>query len=203
MSTRTVDEGTGEVIVECSACSEREEEITALRLATSEHEVEVAGLQHTIRSLSYKLEELKRDKEAEAREHELWDPTMDLFTLWLRAAECCERQHDERKTKAHKRSKLTATRFFCALPFLSKEGVEMCQQAIIGRVYQHFYDRRANGTRIRYFEFQRIFESEKRFAGAFEESANRRPTDWRERVEVLMDDEWMTAARFPWGVRTR
>lgn len=197
--------------ITCGTCVELDAQLAEVRgelgaanLANEKAEVEIAGLQGEIRSLSFKLEQLKRDKEAEMRGHDAYDRIMDLFTLWLRATEMCERSYGERKTKAHKRGTLTAERFFKVLPLLTKHGPEICQRAIIGRVYHHFASQRPNGSTIRYCEWERIFGNKgagATVAGNFEESANRAPDDWKERADALMSEGWM-ATEYRWGVNT-
>jgi hypothetical protein len=177
--------------IECPSCMERiaangelRSELNQLRQELERAEVQKAGDAHTIGSLSYKLEELKRDKEAEAKEHELWDTILDLHSLWRHAA-----GEAEGKSKP-KRSQLTGERFWLALPFLKKHGERMCQRAIIGRCFDHFTGKRGNGSPVHYLEWERIFGSKGQGATAaanFEESANRAPKDWEERLEALVE----------------
>lgn len=120
-------------------------------------EDEVAGLQHTIRSQAATITKLKRDKDAEARGHELWPMAVKLFRYWQR--------------KTGSRAKFDADRFFLIRPMLEKDGPELCQRAIDGRVHDHFSAPRKNGTVKHFWEWDRIFASRKEF----EDSACRAP----------------------------
>jgi hypothetical protein len=169
----------------------------AAKIRELEIEVEVGaaklkGAERDINAWRVRYEDLRRDKEAEAREHELWDPAMDLFALWKLAAtgHSVEDGPPWRKSgKARKKSsKFSADRFFMVLPLLKRYGEAMCQRAVIGRCWDHYSDQRANGSTIHYCEWERIFGSKGQGATVssnFEESANKAPPDWEERVEKL------------------
>lgn len=171
-----VNTETGELI-DCPTCADARE-------AAQRAEVTIAGLEHEIRSLAYKLEEAKRDKDAEAREHDLWDRALDLHALWCAAAA-------EAEGKKKKRNKLNGERFWMVLPFLKGDGIEMCARAIVGRCFHHYSDQRPNGSTIYYNEWERIFGNKGKGCTArsnFEESVNRAPTDWRQRIARLAPD---------------
>ena len=181
-----IDEETGEVT--CVACLEAESENKALAHALDAAESKLKGAERDLNGWRVRFEELRRDKEAEAREHELWNSALDLFDLWRRAA-----AQAEGKAKP-KRSKFSADRFFLVLPFLKKYDLEMCQRAIIGRCFDHYGAdgkvRRKNGSPIHYCEFERIFGAMgqgKTASTNFEESCNRAPADWRRRIDELQN----------------
>lgn len=142
----------GEVLDECPGCKHREDV--------------VAGLERDIRGWAARYQELKRDKDREARESDLWDDAERLFKLWRRAT-------------GRKRCRFSTDRFYLVEPFLRRDGFERCAQAVIGRAFEHYTVQRKNGTTKRFHEWERIFDSR----GEFEESANRIPKDWRERLE--------------------
>lgn len=126
---------------------------------------EVKGLTRALRKECREHEELKRDKEAEAREHQLWPKAMSIFGAWKTAT-------------GHTRSEWDGTRFWMIEPYLrnSKYGVDVCLRAVAGIAYDHFSVKRKNGT-IRHFdEWHRIFLS----ADALEERASAAPKGWRE-----------------------
>lgn len=181
---RGVNEQTGEV--ECASCVEAESELKAALHTLDQTEIKLKGAERDLNSWRVRFEELRRDKEAEAREHELWDAALDLFDLWRKAT---ARAAGRKKPS---RAKFSGDRFYLVLPFIKRYSVEDCQRAIIGRAFDHFTDERKNGSTIHYFEWERIFGSmgQGKTADAnFTESANRAPKDWRQRVEKLMNDE--------------
>lgn len=143
--------------------------------ALAQADIQVAGLEHEIRSLSYKLEELKRDREADARAHELWTPALDVFGLWRTVTGKIEGKN--------RRIQLSGERFYLVLPFLKSEGEGECQQAVIGRCADHYTStRQANGSTIHYWEWERIFGSMGQGQTArsnFEESRDRAPDNWQ------------------------
>lgn len=158
-----VNTETGEVIESCPGCAVKEDEI--------------AGLQRDVRGWAARYKELERDKETEARAHELWQPAMRLFKLYCHLT--------PRKNGSPRKLTWDAERFEMVRPFLKKHGVELCERAIVGRVFDHFTGTRANGSKIHYHEWERIFGSKGDGATAasnFEESCNRAPADWRDRL---------------------
>lgn len=175
-----VDSQTGEIT--CSTCAAAGAEIAELRSeraamadALDRREAEVSGLERDIRGWAYRYRELERDKEAEAKEHELFDVACDLFDLWRAAAGEAEGRAKPKK------SKFSAERFFLILPMLAKDGVDLCRRAIIGRTFDHFTAPRKNGSIEHFHEFERIFKDRKEF----ESSANRAPADWEDRAARL------------------
>lgn len=138
----------------------------------------------TLKSLEGKLRKAKRDREREARDSDLWPIAERLFLIWKKAT-----------GNRSPRSQLTADRFELVAPFLKgaeqdvigrqpgppRNALEDCCAAIIGRVFDHFSTTRANGSTKRYYEWDRIFGS----ADGFEDSKDRRPRDWRDRLAKL------------------
>lgn len=153
---RTIDTATGEVTQECPTCAE-------LAKNVARQEAEIAGLQRDIRGWAYRYDQLRRDLEAEAREHDLYDTALDLFAYW-------------REATGRKGCRFSADRFYMVLPYLQKDGVERCQQAIDGRVADHYTAQRKNGSTIHYHEWERIFGKRR---SDFEESCNRAPIPYR------------------------
>ncbi len=173
--TVQVDTATGTVVKDCEACPE-------LAAQLDQERSKLKGAERDINAWRVRYEELRRDKEAEARAHELWDPALDLFNLYNAAA-----GYYEGRGKP-KGCRFSAERFWLILPFLKAEGPEMCQRAIIGRCSDHHVGQRKNGRPIHYDEFERIFGAKGKAATArdnFEESVRRVPKDWRRRVEAL------------------
>jgi hypothetical protein len=164
------------------------------KLTASEDKVE--GLKGTVASQAGLIAELRRDRDAEARGHDLWPVAERLFAIWKAAT-----------GNTSTRSTLTTDRFEILLPHLKgAEGAELshdrldgpprnrleeCAAAIVGRVFEHFSDQRSNGTTRHYWEWERIFGNGrtgrrgKESVGALEESMARRPRDWRDRLRDL------------------
>lgn len=125
---------------------------------------EIRGLHRDVKAEHRRYENLKRDKNREAREHQLWPLAVKLWRYYCRLT--------------GSRAKFSGERFFLVLPFLEDEGAELCQRAIDGRVAEHFSTTRRNGTTKHYWEWERIFGSMgqgKTARDNFEESANRAP----------------------------
>lgn len=169
---------TGEI--ECLSCVEAETELRQLADEKQRAEDKLKGAERDINAWRVRYEELRRDKEAEAREHELFDTAADLFELWKRGMARVEGKK--------KRIKFTADRFFTLLPHLKKYGVEDCQQAIIGRLYDHFQGERKNGDPIHYCEWDRIFGNLGNGTPSenFIDSRDRVPDGWEKAVAALM-----------------
>lgn len=177
---RGIDPQTGEI--ECADCLSLQGSLAESKAALEAKAVELAGAERDLNTWRRRFNELKLDKEAEAREHEAYDTALDLFSLWCRAA-----GEAEGKDKP-KGAKFSAERFRLILPFITNDGTDLCVRAIVGRCFQHFFQRRDNGSTIHYLEFERIFGSKGQGNTArdnFEESANRAPKDWRQRAEAL------------------
>lgn len=128
-------------------------------------EDEIRGLQRALRAECRRYEELKRDKDAEARAHELWPKAMACFEAWKTATN-------------HPRAVWTADRFWIIEPWLRKKeyGLETCLRAIAGIAFDCYSVQRKNGS-TRYFnEFERCLADAK----SIEERANAAPRGWRE-----------------------
>lgn len=125
----------------------------------------IAGLERDIRGWAARYRELRRDLEQEARQSDLWPLGERLFVIWQRLT-------------GRRRAKFSYDRFRLVEPFLRKDGFELCAMAIVGRVFDHHTVTRRNGTTKHFYEWERIFKNR----GEFEDSANRRPADWQERL---------------------
>jgi hypothetical protein len=148
-----VDAETGEIHDECPACALKE--------------VELKGLERDVRTWIKRYDELKRDKEQEAREDALWPQAVRVFQAWQAAT-------------GHTRSVFNAERFFLIQPFLrntKQYGPEICLRAVAGIAYDCFSVKRKNGSIRKFDEWERAFGSAKEV----EERANAAPRDWRER----------------------
>ncbi len=142
-----IDAETGEVVTDgCPGCAQLQDI--------------VAGLERDIRGWTTRYANLKRDKDAEARDHEMWPTAFELFKHW-------------RKVCNHPRCKFTQERFWLLLPFLSEHGPDACRRAIDGAAFDPFTTRRKNGTAKRHDGFELIF----RDSGKFEEFVNRAPKE--------------------------
>ena len=132
------------------------------------------GLERKIRGLILENANLRREAEVQARNSPLWGEAEALFGVWKEAT-------------GRKRCRFSVDRFQLVEGFLHSDGYERCAQAIIGRAFDHFENTRKNGSTVHYHEWERIFggqaNSTKPHRGAFEESANRAPSDWRERLQ--------------------
>lgn len=152
--TIAVDPETGEVLdpVHCDECRRKNDEI--------------AGLERDVRGWAVRYAELKRDRDADAREHDMWPVGQQVFRQWRR--DC-----------RHPRSVWTADRFWLLEPFLTnprygkttEDRTRLCLLAVAGAAFDAFTVQRKNGSSKRFDEWERIFES----AGSFEEFCNRAP----------------------------
>jgi hypothetical protein len=150
---RVVDTDTGEALDE-------HPEIEALQVI-------IKGLERDVRTWIKRYDELKRDKEQEAREDALWPQAVRVFQAWQAAT-------------GHTRSVFNAERFFLIQPFLKNTkqyGPEICLRAVAGIAYDCFSVKRKNGTIRRFDEWERCFAGAKEV----EERANAAPVDWRVR----------------------
>jgi hypothetical protein len=155
-----VDAETGEVFPNgCPACAIKDDEI--------------AGLQRDVRGWAHRYAELKRDKEQEAREHQLWPTAVVIVKAW-------------RALCNHPRSSFGAAEFELIRPFLQDKqyGQDldgrklMCLRAVAGASFDAFKTKRKNGSWKRHDGLDLIFRNRSKF----EEFANRAPADWRERL---------------------
>jgi hypothetical protein len=148
-----IDRDTGETFDECPTCATKE--------------IELKGLQRDIRAWIKRYDELKRDKEQEAREDALWPQAVRVFQAWQQAT-------------GHTRSTFNADRFFLIQPFLknTKEyGAEICLRAVAGISFDAYRVKRKNGSWRVFDEWERCFKD----AREVEERANAAPKDWKTR----------------------
>lgn len=156
-----VDPTTGEIV--------HVDDIVELRRELARREDVIAGLQRDIRGWAQRYRELERDRDVEAREHELWPVGESIFRDW-------------RKRCRHPRSVWTTDRFWLIQPFLTNgkygkelsDRIALCRRAVAGAEFDAFEVRRKNGSSKRFDEWERIFES----AGKVEEFCNRAPIGW-------------------------
>jgi hypothetical protein len=127
----------------------------------------LAGAETDVRAWRTRHANLKRDKEAEAREDPLWPEVVALFKLWQRACN-------------HPKSTFGPERFEEAKPFLERHGAELCQRAICGLAFDPFKTRRKNGTVKAHDGWHLAFGKVERF----EECACKAPADWKERYGI-------------------
>lgn len=120
----------------------------------------ISGLQRAVKSENLRYENLKRDKEKEAKAHPLWPQAMEVFGHW-------------KKVCKHPRSSWSPERFEQVRPFLEKHGVELCKRACDGAAFDPFVTQRKNGSKKRHDGWGLVFraaEPEK-----FEEFVNKAP----------------------------
>ncbi len=111
---------------------------------------------------------LKRDKEGEARDSQLWPAAISLFKQWQTEAN-------------HPRSQWTAERFFLAEPFIRRHGIELCGQAVKGHVFDPYVTTRKNGTIKRFDSWDLLWRDE----AHFEEAVNRCPKPVRRSIRIV------------------
>lgn len=145
-----VNSDTGEVLGDgCPTCVRKDDEI--------------AGLQRDIRGWAARWAELKRDKEADARQSRYWPAAVEVFEYWQTVCK-------------HPRSDWGADRFFLIEPFVKKHGVEMCKRAVDGAAFDPFITTRKNGTKKRHDGWHLIFGAPEKF----EECCNKAPLPQKE-----------------------
>jgi hypothetical protein len=120
-----VDPATGEVHNECPACAETQ---ATLKELTRKYHGALA-----------QIGRMRADKEAEARQHELWPLAVNLFRLWQQEGD-------------HPRARFTPERFWLLEPYLRREGYEDCVCAVRGCLASDFHTKRGryatrDGTR--------------------------------------------------------
>jgi hypothetical protein len=174
-SLRLVREDTGESVPFLDA------EMAALVYQVDMLETQLKKAEMDANRWRWKHEELKRDKEAEARKDALWPQAVRLMLLYNRLT---AKSPDKPRKLA-----LNHERFDMVRPFLKKHGIAMCERAIVGRVFEHFTGQRANGSTIHYYEWERIFGNLGKGSGIqnFEESCNRAPLDFVSELETEDD----------------
>ena len=144
---------------------------------------EVAGLQRDVRGWAARYAELKRDREAEAKESPVWPAALRVFDYWRR--EC-----------KHPRSEFTLDRFEMIRPHLERlaapkkgrpdsaedriaHAEAVCKLAVDGIAFDPYISDRKNGTKKRNDGWHLIFET----ADRFENRCNSAPI---ERIREVM-----------------
>lgn len=167
---RLVDGNSGEVIGEerlCERCQEFDKKLQEL-------EDQLKGAERELRGWRHRYAELKRDKEAEARNDSWWQTAARMFHHWQTLTN-------------HPRSDFTADRFYRVLPYLTnrKYGPTMVERAIAGIAYDPYVTVRKNGTKKRHDGWELLFSE----TGKFEEFVNRAPRKWKPTLEPLPDNK--------------
>lgn len=143
-------------------------------------EDQIAGLQRDVKGWAQRFAELKRDKQAEAEGSEIWPAAQRIFRYW------------REKTGKSKRTIFTLDRFEMVRPWLEKlgdtkspqaerlaEAEALCKLAIDGIVFDHYEEKRPNGTTRHHTGWHLIFEK----ADKFEDRCNSAP---RERIAEVI-----------------
>jgi hypothetical protein len=157
-----VNTETGEVHEHCPGCAIKDDEIE--------------GLQGTIRSQAAKITALKRDRERDAREHQLWPTALEIVKVW-------------RVVCNHGRASFGAAEFELIRPILQDKQYghdlpdrkAMCLRAVAGAAFDAFRTQRRNGSWKRHDDLDLIFRSRSKF----QEFCNRAPADWEQRITDL------------------
>ena len=136
----------GELLDGCPTCEEKDDVI--------------AGLEETVRRLGSTITKLRRDREADAKNSDLWPTVQALYEFWKQ--EC-----------RHPRASLDVTDFEQAERFVRKHGEELCRRAIRGIAYDHWTSTRKNGSTKRHDTWEFIFRSNTNFM----ECVNRAPRE--------------------------
>ena len=136
----------------------------------------VKGHEHTIRSWEHKYHELMRDKDAEARAHELWPAVVELFKYW-------------QELTGHTRTGWTPERFWCAAAYVKGWGVGNIAAAIAGIAHEPFAKEQP-GCAVKvskYDDWETVFKNN----GAVRRYIGKRPAGWvlPERFKALAE-EW-------------
>lgn len=147
---------------------------------TQRLEDEIAGLQRDIRGWAARYGDLRRDKDAEAKESPVWPAAVRVFEYW------------RRQTGKTKRTVFTLDRFELVRPWLEKlgdpkakpaerleEAEALCKLAVDGIAFDHYIEKAKNGIDRHHTGWHLIFKE----ADQFEKRCNSAP---RERLaEVL------------------
>ena len=133
----------------------------------------IAGLQRDIRGWAARFEQLKRDKEGQAKESPVWPAAVRVFDYWKRQCK-------------HPRSQFTLDRFEMIRPFLEKygdkrkpeperlvEAEELCKLAVDGIALQHYEEPLKNGKTMHHTGIHLIFGE----ADLFEKRSNSAPAE--------------------------
>ena len=122
---------------------------------------ELTGAIRALKGESRRLEELKRDKAAEARAHEAWPTILGLFDYW-------------REQTGHRRTKWVPDKFWMAWPLWREYGTGNCAAGVAGIGYQPNKQRLDNGKVEVYDSWKLLF----RDSVTLERYIKRRPADW-------------------------
>lgn len=167
-----VDTGTGEILHSVdgeNACPQ-----------CAEHLETIAALETEKRGWRTRYQNLKRDKDAEARNHKLFPQAQEVFDYWRKAT---SKRVGADGEKIPRRSKFTPARFRQVEPFLREYGVEACLLAIDGAAFDPYITQHKNGTKNVHDDFGLIFrESEPE---KFERFCNKAPLDSPHRRSLL------------------
>jgi len=146
----------------------------------AKHEDEIAGLHRDVRAEHLRYENLKRDKEREAKESPYWPFTYRLFKFWIRA---CGKSS---------RFKFKTDRFEIAVEHV-REDPMLCVKAICGAAYDPWYPPSGkNGKSRPQNGWHHIFKNSERL-GDF---AGRVPVGWEPPkgfVEAMEAEPWFKA----------
>lgn len=139
-----VNTDTGEVHEGCPSCDALKDQL--------------AGANKDIAAWRARYAMLKREKDAQARDHEHWPAIQALFDEWR--VEC-----------NHPRSKFTPDDFWLCLPFFEEHGAHLCRLAVLGAKFDAFKTRRRNGSVKRHDDWTLVFKNRQKF----EDFCNRAP----------------------------
>ena len=159
------------------------EQVGTLDQAQQRLKDEVGGLQRDVRGWAARFAELKRDKDAEAKDSPVWPAALRVFDYW-------------RQKCKHTRSEFSLDRFEMIRPHLerlssAKKGrpdsaedrlahaEAICKLAVDGIAHDPYETTRKNGTKKRHDGWHLIFET----ADRFEERCNAAPI---ERIREVM-----------------
>lgn len=124
---------------------------------------EVRGLERNLKAEIRRHEELKRDREAEAKDDPLWPLAARLFL------------YHQRMT-GHPKTEWSWERFEMCRPYLKRKkyGLEGCLRAIAGARFDSWKKMRRNGTVYVHDGWDVIFSK----PGVFEDFMAKAPADW-------------------------
>ena len=113
-----------------------------------------AELERKYRGALAQIGNLRADKDAEARQHELWPAAVGLFEFW-------------KKATRHPKARWTADRFWTVQRFLAAEnGPNECRWALRGLLGSDYHMKRGEYEKRkgpRYDEFERPFKDQPTF----------------------------------------
>lgn len=107
-------------------------------------EVDNRMLERELRGKRAHINRLEADRDAEARQHELWPRAVRLFDIW-------------REASGHLRAEWNSERFWLCLPALKKFDDYWIERAIAGIAYDPFTKPARNGRTIRYDKWETLF----------------------------------------------